>query len=380
MNNNRFTLVHSNLLSLADTNVEVVLSGWEINLYSNIYDRIDKYPIFPKRIIHKFSGTSQEKYELFEKITISVTEICNKQLYNVKPPMNCRGICLKTELLEQCYIKCLIKAHDEKVHSIGFSLLGSGSGGYDPLQAYDIARTAINKTAPKLRDMDIYIIVGDYYEYSKLVRFQAYLNDLNEDISYNDYTMDVIDKKLSLYRDFDDLESKLVLSIKEHEANFILVSRQILQQYASDNTDSSFADYSKRMIAKTIEKWIYAMNESYSGKKYEHKNRSAASLAKSIDASPSTINKLLNEKSSLPSRDMLISLAIGMKLDKTERMKFILYGDVNHMYPGSEKEKYVESILESSAQMPDYLTINRMVYYKFGETLKRTNDGLDRTL
>ncbi len=387
MNNNYFTLLN-NRLFIDETDIWAFLNRFTINPYSNAYDRIDTYKgnINVPRHLKDWTG-SDEKYAFFDKISIKVMDneinthkkknkITFKQYYFVSVPENCRGICLKTELIAQCYKKCLIKASESGANSIIFDLFAGGE--YKPIQAYDIARDAINEIAPKLRKMSIKVNVNDDYTYSKLLRFETFLNRINQDSDGNTNHMD-ISEKLNMYSKFDQQESKLMLALREHETDYAAVAGEINEQYSNENAEMSKQDFSKKMIAEVINNWINSPLQSEKKQKYERKTRSASSLAKLISASPSTVSKLSNGKGSVPTRDMLISLAIGMELDREERLHFILYGNDNLKYPQNLKEEYIEEILCDPNQDHDFNSVNNKVNEKFGETIRKPVERKENT-
>ncbi|SDB03736.1 hypothetical protein SAMN02910317_00088 [Ruminococcaceae bacterium FB2012] len=379
MNDNYFTLINNELFK-TKTDIIVYLAGWEINPYSNAYDRIDDYS-YPRSRVPKHLKIFSSEYDkamLFDRISIEISDISKKsnyRMYVVKAPADCKGICLKTELLAQCYKACLKKASDSGVRSIMIDMFAAGRKGYDPLQAYFIARKAINEAMQKLRKMTIFLNVDDTYIFSKLNRFEAFLKTVNDEDIRSD-----INKTLELIEKFDCEENKLMLSIMEPETEYAAAVREINELYSECYTQMSAEEYYKHMIAETINKWLNTDNDEYSGGKYEHKQRSSALLAKLIDISPSTVTKLTNEKGGIPTREMLISLAIGMKLNKKERLKFVLYSDPGRMYPDNEKEKYIESLLNENKGEYSYNDINTSVFNKFGETIRKTVERGENTV
>ena len=377
MNNNCFSLVNNELYKI-EADILVFLTDWEVNTYSNAFERIDTYPRrIPAPMHMKPIGTEFDKAALFDKISIEIREGCKcyTQWYIVKAPVDCKRICLKTELLAQCYKRCLKKALESGVRSIMIDLFATGNKGYNPLQAYFIARKAINEAMQKLRKMTIFLNVDDTYIFSKLNRFEAFLKTVNDEDIRSD-----INKTLELIEKFDCEENKLMLSIMEPETEYAATVREINELYSECYTQMSAEEYYKHMIAEAINKWLNTDNDEYSGGKYEHKQRSSALLAKLIDISPSTVTKLTNEKGGIPTREMLISLAIGMKLNKKERLKFVLYSDPGRMYPDNEKEKYIESLINENKGEYSYNDINTSVFNKFGETIRKTVERGENTV
>ena len=241
---------------------------------------------------------------------------------------------------------------------------------YDPLGRW---YSPSFKTLPFLS-----FLLEDVYIYSKLLRFETFLNRINQDSDANTNQMD-ISEKLKMYYKFDQQESKLMLALREHETDYAAVAGEINEQYSKENAEMSKQDFSKKMIAEVINNWINSPLQSDKKQKYERKTRSASSLAKLISVSPSTVSKLSNGKGSVPSRDMLISLAIGMELDREERLHFILYGNDNLKYPQNLKEEYIEEILCDPNQDHDFNSVNNKVNEKFGETIRKTVERKENT-
>lgn len=388
MNKNYFTLLNKRLskeIFLVEADIIALLDcSFEGSI---IYDSLDTY-----RGTKNFSRPIRtrehhKKAAFFDEIRIEVKnskikthkkneKILYEHYYYVSVPEYNRRICLKTELLAQCYKKCLIKASESGANSIVFDLFTGGE--YKPIQAYDIARDAINEIAPKLRKMSIMVNVNDVYTYSKLLRFETFLNRINQDSDANTNQMD-ISEKLKMYSKFDQQESKLMLALREHETDYAAAAGEINEQYSNENAEMSKQDFSKKMIAEVINNWINSPLQSEKKQKYERKTRSASSLAKLISASPSTVSKLSNGKGNLPSREMLISLAIGMQLDREERLHFILYGNDNLKYPQNLKEEFIEEILCDPNQNHDFNSVNNKVNEKFDETIRKPVERKENT-
>ena len=376
MNNNCFSLVNNELYKI-EADILVFLTDWEVNTYSNAFERIDTYPRrIPAPMHMKPIGTEFDKAALFDKISIEIREGCKcyTQWYIVKAPVDCKRICLKTELLAQCYKRCLKKALESGVRSIMIDLFATGNKGYNPLQAYFIAREAINETMQQHRKMTINLNVEDKNIFSQLNRFETFLRFVNVEDAKSD-----INKTLKLLEAFDCEEKKLTLSIKGLESYCAVAARERNEMHSDSYPQMLKEEYNKQMIAETLNKWLCADNDEYSGGKYARKTRSASLLAREIDADPSTVSRLANGNGSIPSREMLISLAIGMGLDKEQRLNFILYGDESRIYPSNIKEQIIENILNNENEKHDYHSVNAKVNEKLGETIRKTVERKEKT-
>ena len=72
---------------------------------------------------------------------------------------------------------------------------------------------------------------------------------------------------------------------------------------------------------------------------------------------------------------MLISLAIGMGLEKEDRLRFILYGNEKLSYPQNGKEETIENILENGKEKHDFLSVDTKVYEMTGKPIRK---GIER--
>ena len=316
-------------------------------------------------------------------------DLSYKWLFHVYVPKNYNGTYHEADILAQCYKNSLIKANELGASSIVFSLLGSGKNGFRYIQAYDIAREAINEIAPALCKMKITIAVNNTKVCSKLKQFNGYYyeymkqrySEMNKVrgrfiVTEGNRKLNDIEKQ-HLYNTFEE-------SIKEKvpEEQYSLVQKQIQKDkddYLEKYPAKTETDFALHMISGIVNDWINSPVQSEKKQKYERKTRSASSLAKLIDVHPSTVSKLTNERSNLPSREMLISLAIGMQLDREERLHFILYGNDNLKYPQNLKEEYIEEILCDPNQDHDFNSVNNKVNEKFGETIRKTVERKENT-
>lgn len=306
-----------------------------------------------------------------------------KWLFHIVTPMNMGDAYGEIGLLGDAYKTCLRKAHGLRANSIVFPLMGSDALQFSHVEAFDIAKRAINEIAPTLRPMEIMIAIPDKDEIENIDKFE-------------NFTLDYVQKKMEQWRkeksfrseeeEQDVLDEGMEIlvhqemvrrRIRERSLNEI-ISREISrekQQYLAANPQKTEKNYAMMKLSTVINKWVNEPNTEYSGEHYERKERSFALLAKLIGASPSTVSKLVNDKGSLPSRDMLISLAIGMELKKEDRLRFVLYGNEKLSYPQNGKEETIENILENDKEKHDFLSVDTKVYEMTGKPIRK---GIER--
>ena len=83
-------------------------------------------------------------------------------------------------------------------------------------------------------------------------------------------------------------------------------------------------------------------------------------------------------KGKFPSRDLLIALAIAVKLNRKERVRFILYRNEDERYPHGTKEEVIEGILNDYNDFPDYDTVNQKLYEMTGMTIRKQPGGITK--
>ena len=306
-----------------------------------------------------------------------------KWLFHIVTPMNMGDAYGEIEMLGEAYKTCLRKAHELKVNSIVFPLMGSDALQFSHVEAFDIAKRAINEIAPTLRPMEIMIAIPDKDEIENIDRFENFTLDYvqkkmeqwrkEKSFRSEEEEQDVLDEGMEILMHQEFVRRR----IRERNHNEI-ISREIThekQQYLADNPQKTEKDFAMTKLSAVINKWLNEPNAEYSGEHYEHEERSSALLAKMISASPSTVSKLSNGKGSLPSRDMLISLAIGMGLEKEDRLRFILYGNEKLSYPQNGKEETIENILENGKEKHDFLSVDTKVYEMTGKPIRK---GIER--
>lgn len=328
--------------------------------------------------------SEREKHGMLDYGDLLVTESYNlsdryKWLFHIVTPMNMGDAYGEIGILGEAYKTCLRKANELRAYSIVFPLMGSDALQFSDVEAFDIAKRAINEIAPTLRPMEILIAVPDKNEIINIDR-------------YENFTIDYVRKKMEHWRKIKDFYSDedeqgtlddgmeilvhqqmIRRRIRERSLNEI-ISREIANKkkdYLDSNLNKTEKDFALEKIAEVINAWIIETKDDYSGKRYERTLRSAAELAKEIDASPSTVSKLANAKGSLPSRDMLISLAIGMRLEREDRIRFVLYGNEKLNYPQNSKEELIEDILGNDKEKHDFLSVNTKVYEMTKKTIRK---------
>jgi hypothetical protein len=163
-------------------------------------------------------------------------------------------------------------------------------------------------------------------------------------------------------------------SEQEREQGYKKICQDIKDQrkeYLRQNPQKTDKDFSMQKISDVIIEWLNTPKEDYSGDHYERKDRSASELAEMICAVPSTVTTLSIGKGKFPSRDLLIALAIAMKLSREERVRFTLYRNEDERYPHGHKEETIEEILSKYEDIPDYDTVNLKLFEMTGMTIRR---------
>lgn len=308
-----------------------------------------------------------------------------KWLFHIVTPMYMSDSYGEIELLEEAYKTCLKKADHLNAHSIVFPLMGTGILGFSNAEAFDIAKRAINEIAPSLNPMRIMIAVENN-EQLEIERFsdftQEYVHDMMKKmrdeqkfISEEDEA-DTLERGMEIALHWDFVRKKIAENKKDER-----ISRDIAKekkQYLDSNPNKTEKDFALEKISKVINDWINGTKDDYSGERYERTLRSAAELANEIGASPSTVSKLTNCKGSVPSRKMLISLAIGMKLNRDDRVRFILYANEDLRYPHDQKEMDIEQILTDSKSCPKFDAVNKMLFERTGKTIRKSSQDTDK--
>ncbi|MBQ9461692.1 MAG: hypothetical protein IJU51_07265, partial [Clostridia bacterium] len=271
---------------------------------------------------------------------------------------------------------------------------GSSEYSFDPVEAFDIVSSYINDRM----GLDFYITgitlaINDRTLYDKLRRFERFRQefiltrqwelesvrlfdgDTGPGFYYPLRSSDLSEIDRSrMYREFERSE-------QEREQGYKKICQDIKDQrkeYLRQNPQKTDKDFSMKMISDVIIDWLNTPKEDYSGDHYERKDRSASELAEMICAVPSTVTTLSMGKGKFPSRDLLIALAIAMKLNREERVRFILYRNEDERYPHGTKEEVIEGILNDYNDFPDYDTVNQKLYEMTGMTIRKQPGGITK--
>ena len=319
-----------------------------------------------------------------------------KWLFHIDVPNYYENIMGENKRLANCYKFALQCASELNAESIVFPLLGTGSSEYsfDPVEAFDIVSSYINDRM----GLDFYITgitlaINDRTLYDKLRRFERFRQefiltrqwelesvrlfdgDTGPGFYYPFRSSDLSEIDRSrMYREFERSE-------QEREQGYKKICQDIKDQrkeYLRQNPQKTDKDFSMKMISDVIIDWLNTPKEDYSGDHYERKDRSASELAEMICAVPSTVTTLSMGKGKFPSRDLLIALAIAMKLNREERVRFILYRNEDERYPHGTKEEVIEGILNDYNDFPDYDTVNQKLYEMTGMTIRKQPGGITK--
>ncbi len=312
-----------------------------------------------------------------------------KWLFHINVPDYLNNIWGENKQLVNCYKLALQGARELDAESIVFPLLGTGSSDYsfDSVEAYDIVSSYINdRMGLDFHITGITLAINDRTLYDKLKRFEKFRQefilrrrwelesvmlfdgDTGPGFYYPLRSSDLSEIDRSrMYREFERSE-------QEREQGYKRICQEIKDQrikYLKQNPQKTDKDFSMQMISDVINEWLRAPKEDYTGVHYERKDRSASELAEMICAVPSTVTTLSMGKGKFPSRDLLIALAIAMKLNREERVRFILYRNEDERYPHGTKEEVIEGILNDYNDFPDYDTVNQKLYEMTGMTIRK---------
>lgn len=319
-------------------------------------------------------------------LTLFVTEgrrLGYKWLFHISVPDFHENILGENEQLANCYKLAIMAACELGAETAVFPLLGAGSSEdyFDPVEAYDIARSFINRNLLDLGSLRIKIAVKDRALYDKLRRFKEACDDfiIGRQFEREFFSEDTLEycpcdsselnevDKCRLYKEFDKSE-------RQRERDYDRICQEIREQrekYLAQHPDKTDKDFSREMIAKVVNAWAREPKEEYSGGHRERHERSPSGLAEMICAAPSTVTTLSACNGKFPSRELLISLAIAMKLSREERIRFILYRNEDERYPHGKKEELIESILNEYKDIPDFHTVNHRFHELTGMTIRR---------
>ena len=312
-----------------------------------------------------------------------------KWLFHINVPNHFKNNWGENKQLVNCYKLALQGAGELDAESIVFPLLGTGSSDYsfDPVEAYDIVSSYINdRMGLDFHITGIALVINDRTLYDKLRRFEKFRQEfilrrqwelesvmLFDGDSGSGFYYPLRSSDLSeidrsrMYREFERSE-------QEREQGYKRICQDIKdqrQKYLRQNPQKTDKDFSMQMISDVINEWLRAPKEDYTGSHYERRKRSLSDLAEMICAVPSTVTTLSLGKGKFPSRDLLIALAIAMKLDYEERIRFILYRNEDEIYPHGTKEEVIEEILSEYKDLPDYNSVNQKLYDMTGTTIRK---------
>lgn len=289
-----------------------------------------------------------------------------KWLLHVCTPFELSDSYNETALLGECYKACLRKADSLGVKSVAFPLLGSGMLGFDPAEAYCIAKQAITEGAKGLRRMKIMLILDPGI--AELIALsekdpKAYLGGIRREYLHRGLPEEeVADLLLEQNLHLKRARAK-VAAVMEGER----ISREIRaekQAYLAANAGKGTEqELEKRFVleklSRYIKKWLMGDKppEEYTGRPYEPEDRTQKQLAEDLMISESSISKLMNRSCNIPSRTRLMLLAIGLRLPRAERIRFILYGNEDMRYPHDENERRLEEFLSQFDEPPLYRRI-----------------------
>ena len=318
-----------------------------------------------------------------------------KWLFHINVPKYLKNNWGENKQLVNCYKLALQGASELGAESIVFPLLGTGGEySFDPVQAYDLVSSYINDhMCLDFNISNIILAINDRTLYDKLKRFEKFRQkfilerqwelesvmlfdgDTDPGFYYPQRSSDLREvDKIRMYMEFERSE-------QEREQGYKKICQDIKDQrkeYLSQNPQKTDKDFSMQMISDVIINWLNTPKEDYSGDHYERKDRSASELAEMICAVPSTVTTLSMGKGKFPSRDLLIALAIAMKLNREERVRFILYRNEDERYPHGTKEEVIEGILNDYNDFPDYDTVNQKLYEMTGMTIRKQPGGITK--
>ena len=301
-----------------------------------------------------------------------------KWLFHAVVPL-CTGMSFKEEdQLGQCYINALRKADSMGLSSIVFALLGSGNMRFDTLLASDIAKEAIDRTAPSLRKMDIVLVIQQ--EYAEEIRKVDYFTKeyVREQVAKWRKEEEMCDDEATeLFQEGEEIRLRMDKIRMDNAADRKMreIYRQVIQErniYLQQG--KSEKQFSHDMIAGIINDWCSGSNDKAELGKYRREGRSMNQLANMIGLNRGTIRKLTDPAGmTVPKRETAIALAIAMGLEKSDRLRFMLYCEPDKKYPLSFNERLLEEYLAEYNKMPSYQELNERLNRANGSTILHCN-------
>ena len=161
---------------------------------------------------------------------------------------------------------------------------------------------------------------------------------------------------------YDDMISK----IRQEKQSFM---EKAFEKDPYADMDTLLKQFRCEKIDNVIQKWCDIPIPKEKRVKYGRKTNSRKKLADIIGISAQYLTDI-SKGSKFPSRDMMLSLAVGMKLSFEERVEFMMYHDDDRNYPSTMTEELIEKCIEESgycdSEMP-FLTFNNdYVYERLG--------------
>lgn len=245
-------------------------------------------------------------------------------------------------ILEKCYYNSLDAAAELNARSVAFPLLASKSNKFPPTIAALTAYNCITKWLDTNKSfLQVYLVIYSGDE-EKANKFMKILNvspsdkDLNPPISCEEYTH-ALNKKM-----------------KEHLDSINKASGYKL----SDSELKGKEDKYREKIRLTYMRKIF--NIISSGE------MARSDFMKATGVSKEYLSQIIdNYESQRPQIDKAIALAIGLKLNKEERMEF--YFSLNRKYPDNKKHKGRDAIIEEMLDSGIYSidAINQAIEEKY---------------
>jgi len=268
--------------------------------------------------VHKAAGPKLDEYcgqiAPIEKGVAVITDGYNlpaKKIIHTCGPLWENGQSHEKELLENCYISCLLCAIDNGLETIAFPLISSGAYGYPKNLVLSLAVKIITDFLLD-HELTVYLCVYDKksYELSRKLISEVesfiddkYVSDNDEklDFVYNSFEApkcrnikplaSVYNEGVTLNSDIDIKETEILGEMPKSLENLIV------------NMDKSFAD----MLFELIDK----------------KGMTDVQCYKKANISRKTFSKIRCDKNYRPSKETVIAFSIALKLNLQETNAFL---------------------------------------------------------
>lgn len=287
-------------------------------------------------------------------------------LFHIVTPMYMGDSYNEETLLGECYKTCLKKAVQLGARSIVFPLLGAGALCFEEIKAFEIAAEAINSMGAALRGLKVFIAIKGSELATDLDRVE-------------NFTEEYVQKQMAAWRAEGDLapeyegevlqmgeEIRLHNDLIRAEIEKDRAKRQIYREireekelFLSGDPSATERQFAHKKIFEFIAAWCRNTEKPYTGKKYQRREWTPNDLARAAGLSSSTLAKIMAAGTEyVATRETLIALGVAMKLNKSDRLRLILYGNEDKRYPISLKEKLLEELLDSYREIPEFTVVD----------------------